>query len=140
MDLKLYALLTGKIKKIPKGEPGLPSKVTLTNPDHSNHNLFNNSHIVLISDENKILSEADIMLYPELDEFGVPADKTKSASMCLTINIPSDDFTVTFYPGDYELLWSGAEPVFTAGYTYFLSFVPLSDTRILCAWSEVPTV
>lgn len=137
MDLKLYALLTGKIKKIPKGEPGLPSKVTLTNPDHSNHNLFNNSHIELVSDENKILSEADIMLYPELDEFGVPADKTKSAALCLTINIPSDDFTVTFYPGDYEILWSGAEPVFTAGHMYYISFVTLPGKKLLGAWAEV---
>lgn len=137
MDLKLYALLKGKIKKIPKGESGLPSKVTITNPDHSNHYLFNNSHIEVISDENRILDEADIMLYPELDDFGIPADKTRSSAMSLSINIPSDDFTVTFYPGDYEILWSGAEPVFTAGHTYYISFVALPEKILLAAWAEV---
>jgi hypothetical protein len=82
------------------------------------------------------------------EETATDADSTKASSITVSIEcveglsiiITAQARTDPMYSYNATIVWSGAEPTFTAGYTYFLSFVPLSDTRILGAWSEVPTV
>lgn len=141
---------SGKTAEGKQGESGLPDRVVYHNPTSGNPYLFNNHHCEIISDNNATVTELDLMLlvfYDGIDENGrfIPADRTKSSAVTLTINV-LDGMTIVLYPfaadttQEAEIVWSGAEPTFTPGYTYFLSFVPLSDTRILGAWSEVPTV
>ena len=141
---------SGKTAEGKPGESGLPDRVVYHNPTSANPYLFNNHHYEIISDNNATVTELDLMLYPFYNGFNengrlVLADRTKSSAVTLTINV-LDGMTIVLYPSaadttqEAEIVWSGAEPTFTPGYTYFLSFVPLSDTRILGAWSEVPTV
>ena len=132
------------------GISGLPDRVVYHNPTSGKPYLFNNHHYEIISDSEATVTELDLMLnpfYDRIDENGrlVLADRTKSSAVTLTINV-LDGMTIVLYPiaadtqYSAEIIWAGAEPTFTPGYTYFLSFVPLSDTRILGAWSEVQTV
>lgn len=138
MDLKLYALLKSKMKEIPKGEPGFPEKITYINPDFTNINLFANTHTEVVYSDTYEHDCIDLMLHIDKNkDFSPIAPGTMpSASVCF--NVPGDSFTVAFYT-DSTIIWSGAEPAFTSGYTYFLSFVPIGENKLLGAFSEVPT-
>jgi hypothetical protein len=131
------------------GKSGLPDRYTHHNLS-SNPSIFNNTHNEFTYDSD--FTSGSLALFIELfndSDVGL-SDTSKSSAATITVNVV-DGLTIEFYlydkngEGDWSgdkmsLVWSGAEPTFTPGYTYFLSFVPISDTRILGAWSEVPTV
>lgn len=131
------------------GKSGLPDRVVCHNGSFDggvsmilNPDLYNNHHYEFTFDEDNTAGSitAKIKLYE--DDYDTPSDTSKSSA--ITVRYDSvEGVSLVLCDGNYDssvIVWSGAEPTFTPGYTYFLSFVPLSDTRILGAWSEVPTV
>lgn len=128
------------------GNSGLPDRYTYHNLS-SNPDIYNNTHNEFTYDSDFTSGSLALFIKIFNDGYGVLSDASKSSAATITVNVV-DGLTIEFYLHDkngnwnesMEIVWSGAEPTFTPGYTYFLSFVPLSDTRILGAWSEVPTV
>jgi hypothetical protein len=140
---------SGKTAEGKNGKSGLPDRRVWNDIGTGSLTIYNNQHNEFaFSDTYTETTGLDYFsLWVDLfrDAYEVDADRTKSSAITVTINI-IEGFTFGLYANEAgssdnaEIVWSGAEPTFTAGYTYFLSFVPISDTRILGAWSEVPTV
>ncbi len=133
----------------PRGESGLPDRVVCHNGSFDggvtmtlNPDLYNNHHYEFTFDENNTAGSITAKIKLNEDAYDTPSDTSKSSA--ITVRYDSiEGVSLVLCDGNYDssaIVWSGAEPTFTPGYTYFLSFVPLSDTRILGAWSEVPTV
>lgn len=125
------------------GESGLPDRYTYTNTTYKS--IFNNEHIDFTFDSEFVDKDFALMVRIFEKENGINVDASKSSACSVKLNVVEGmsitlDGTSRDLTWGIEIVWSGAEPTFTPGYTYFLSFVPISDTRILGAWSEVPTV
>lgn len=65
--------------------------------------------------------------------FGAPTEAGKAALYSIVFTASADGVTVTLPD---TIVWAVAEPVFTAGCTYWLTFTELGD-KYLCAWVEV---
>lgn len=134
---------SGKTAEGKQGESGLPDRVVYTDINYY-EDVFNNTHCEAVFTDAYVEGTFQINMYPFKDNLDTDADPTKSSSITVSFNcVEGLTFALYAFAKDGSaatIVWSGAEPTFTPGYTYFLSFVPLSDTRILGAWSEVPTV
>lgn len=113
MDLKLYALLKNKISSV-------LSNCSVVTSDESviNTTLANNTEYRLISPVTSLVingfSKGD-------DSFAEVWSLSFTAGDNISVSLPK------------TVEWAVAEPQFTAGYTYYLSFIPFMD-RILGVW------
>lgn len=113
MDLKLYALLKSKIKDSASACSVIESDVSAAELTLSNNTEYRFAFP---------LSSLNIKGFNRGDNAF-----TEVWSVCF---VAGEDISVSI-PSNVH--WSVAEPVFTKGYTYYLSFIPF-DGRILGVW------
>ena len=113
MDLKLYALLRSKIK-----DSASAVKVIVSDSSEAELNLSNNTEYRFSSPVSRLAITDFAKGDSELSEVW---------SVCFTAG---ENISVSI-PASVE--WAVAEPSFTAGYTYYLSFIPFND-KILGVW------
>ena len=129
-------------KQGPQGEPGKPGEKgdtgergeTGTKGDPGKDNLPNivsvsGAAVTLTMDNNVEYHCADAVTYLTIEGFTPAADGKSSlwavqftAGESITVSLPD------------TVRWSVAEPVFTAGVSYWLSFVPLVSGNVLGVW------
>lgn len=113
------AALTG-----PPGDPGTPGKDNLPNVSAAE-----GTEVTLTLDNNVEYQYAEAVTALTIEGF-TPAEDGKVSMWALQFTA-GDSITVTV-PNTVK--WAIAEPVFTAGVTYWLSFVPLITGGILGVW------
>ena len=113
MDLKLYALLKSKIK-----DSASTCAIVSSDASEAELTLSNNTEYRFTNPVSRLV----------INEFSA-GDKnfTEVWSVCFT----AGDGISVVVPSNLE--WAVAEPAFTAGYTYFLSFIPFDD-KVLGVW------
>ena len=114
MDLKLYAILKNKIKAAASA-----CSVITSESDIAEITLTNNSEYRFLTPV-KSLSISGFA--PGDDEHAEVWSVSFTAGDGINVNVP------------LNVEWSVAEPAFTAGYTYYLSFIPFGG-KILGIWT-----
>lgn len=77
---------------------------------------------------------ADALTALTITGFGAPTESGKAALYSIVFTAAADGVTVTLPD---TVLWAVAEPVFTAGCTYWITFTELGE-KYLAVWVEVP--
>ena len=113
MDLKLYALLRSKIK-----DSASACAVIVSDSSEAELTLSSNTEYRFSSPVSRLV----------INSFAT-GDKafTEVWSLCFTAG---ENISISL-PQSVE--WATEEPTFTAGYTYYLSFIPF-DNKILGVW------
>lgn len=108
-----------------QGGSGLPTVRYYSNTELQFHDsLRANEEVRITSPAYSIIIDS----FLPFDEMGFA--ESWSISFTATNNLGGEPPTVTL-PTSVE--WAGEEPTFTAGYTYYLSFIPFGD-KILGVW------
>ena len=136
MDLKLYALIKNMVKGITKGDKGERGesgllRTSAVNP-YEGLTLFCNTVWLMYFDDNDVNVLAPAFDFDHLDYEDTPADKSHERQIGIIFTM-RDNLTVGF---PEEVHWAAAEPVFEAGKTYMLSFIPYDDI-IIGVWAVV---
>ena len=105
----------------PPGKDNLPNVETLAGAEQSIELAYNVEYRC-----------ADALTALTITGFGAPTESGKAALYSIVFTA-GDSITVTLPD---TVIWAVAEPVFTAGCTYWLTFTELGD-KYLCAWVEV---
>ena len=113
MDLKLYALLKNKIR-----DASSACSVITSDSSVADITLTNNSELRFT---NPVTSLSINGFAPGNAEHTEIWSVSFTAGDGISVSIPTN------------VEWSVAEPMFTAGYTYYLSFIPLGN-KILGVW------
>ena len=77
---------------------------------------------------------ADALTALTITGFGAPTESGKAALYSIVFTASADGVTVTLPD---TIVWAVAEPVFTAGYAYWITWTELGD-KYLAVWVEVP--
>ena len=113
MDLKLYALLKNKIK-----DASSACSVVTSDSSVADITLANNSELRFT---NPVTSLSINGFAPGNAEHSEIWSVSFTAGNSISVSIPAN------------VEWSVAEPVFTEGYTYYLTFIPFGS-KILGVW------
>lgn len=105
------------------GKDNLPNITTLAGAEQSLELSYNVEHR---------FSEALTSL--TITGFGAPTEAGKAALYSIVFTASADGVTVTLPD---TIVWAVAEPVFTAGYAYWITWTELGD-KYLAVWVEVP--
>ena len=110
----------------PQGDPGkdnLPNVTTLSGAEQSLELAHNVEYRC-----------ADALTVLTITGFGAPTETGKAALYSIVFTASADGITVTLPD---TIVWAIAEPVFTAGCTYWLTLTELG-AKYLATWVEVP--
>lgn len=110
------------------GESGLMKVITVSNPQ-SGYTLYNNCEYHIDFTDSLVL---EIDLTHESD--GSESDASRSKQCSVMFTVPSG-FTSVAFPTD--VIWAVATPVFTAGSTYIISFIPNISSGYIAIWTVI---